>query len=97
MDKDDWITLGEVQNILKNSLRGITQVDNEGFYNEMGDYILYQMYDNAIGRVPAAVLNDKGEWVWYLLRLGDEMAVDLFKNGLCLSGDSSASCSGCKT
>jgi hypothetical protein len=82
MDKDDWIILGEVQNILKNSLRGITQVDNEGFYNEMGDYILYQTHENAIGSVPAAVLNDKGEWVSYSLRLWDEMAVDLFKNGV---------------
>jgi hypothetical protein len=82
MDKDTWILFSGVQNFLKDSLRGITQSDNEGFYNEMGDYILYQMYDNAFGSVPAAVLNDKGQWVSYSLRLGDEKAVDLFKNGI---------------
>ena len=82
MDKDDWVLLGGVQNILKDSLRGITQVDKERFYNESGDYILYQMYENAIGSVPAAVLNDKGEWISYSLRLNDEKAVDMFKNGI---------------
>ncbi|MGA2527466.1 MAG: hypothetical protein ABSF79_12760 [Smithellaceae bacterium] len=49
MNKDDWVLLGGVQNILKYSLRGIKQVDKEGFYNESGDYILYQMYENANG------------------------------------------------
>ena len=82
MDQDAWILLGEVQTFLKASLRGITQSDNEGFYSEMGDYILYQMHENAIGSVPAAVLNDKGEWISYSLRLWDENAIDLFKNGI---------------
>ena len=82
MDKDAWVLLGEVQDFLKASLGGITQSDNEGFYNEMGDYILYQMYENAFGSVPAAVLSDKGQWVSYSLRLRDERAVDLFKDGI---------------
>ena len=82
MDQDAWVLLGDVQTFMKASLRGITQSDNEGFYNEMGDYILYQMHENAIGSVPAAVLNDKGEWVSYSLRLGDVNAVDMFKNGI---------------
>jgi hypothetical protein len=82
MDQDAWSLLGGIQDSLKYSLRGVIQIDNEGFYNEMGDYILYQMYDNAFGSVPAAVLNDKGQWISYSLRLGDEKAVDLFKNGV---------------
>jgi hypothetical protein len=82
MDQDAWALLGEVQTFMKASLRGITQIDNEGFYNEMGDYILYQMHENAIGSVPAAVLDDRGEWISYSLRLGDVNAVDLFKNGI---------------
>lgn len=82
MDRDAWALLGGIQDSLKYSLRGVIQVDNEGFYNEMGDYILYQMYENAFGSVPAAVLNDKGEWISYSLRFGDEKAVDLFKNGV---------------
>jgi hypothetical protein len=81
MDQDAWVLLGGIQNSLKYSLRCIIQVDNEGFYNEMGDYILYQMYENTFGSVSAAVLNDKGQWVSYSLRLGDEKAVDMFKQG----------------
>jgi hypothetical protein len=82
MDQDAWALLGEIQTFMKYSLRGITQSDNEGFYNEIGDCILYQLYENAFGSVPAAVLNDKGEWISYSLKLGDEKAVDLFKNGI---------------
>ena len=82
MNKDDWILLGGVQNILKNSLRGVTQVDKEGFYNESGDYILYQMYENAIGGIPAAVLNDKGEWITYSLKLDDVNAIEMFRDGI---------------
>jgi hypothetical protein len=82
MNKDDWILLGGVQNILKISLRGITQVDKEGFYNESGDYILYQMYENAIGSIPAAVLNDKGELITYSLKLDDVNAIEMFRNGI---------------
>jgi len=82
MDQDAWVLLGEIQTFMKASLRCITQSDNEGFYNEMGDYILYQMHENTIGSVPAAVLNDRGEWISYSLRLGDENAIDLFKNGV---------------
>jgi hypothetical protein len=82
MNKDDWVLLGGVQNILKNSLRGVTQVDKEGFYNESGDYILYQMYKNAFGSVPAAVLNDKGEWISYSLKLDDVNAIEMFRNGI---------------
>jgi hypothetical protein len=82
MDQDAWVLLGGIQDSLKYSLRGVIQVDNEGFYNEAGDYIIYQMYENAFGSVPAAVLNDKGQWISYSLRLGDEKAVDLFQNGI---------------
>jgi len=82
MDKDAWLLLGGVQNFLKDSIGGIIQADKEGFYNEMGDYILYQMYENAFGGVPVAVLNEKGQWISYSLRLGDEKGVDLFKRGI---------------
>ncbi len=79
--KEDWQTLGRVQNLLKDSLTGIIQADNEGFYNENGDYILWQMYAGAGGTIPAAVLNEKGEWVPFTLKLGDARAVEEFKQG----------------
>jgi hypothetical protein len=76
-----WPILGRVQNLLKDTLGGIIQADQEGFYNEEGNYILWQMYDGAAGTIPAAVLNDEREWTAYQLRLNDSAAVELFKQG----------------
>lgn len=77
-----WPTLGRIQNLLKDTLGGIIQADNEGFYNERGDYILWQMYAGAKGTIPAATLDDKGEWISYQLKLNDEEAIERFKQGL---------------
>jgi hypothetical protein len=78
----DWPRLGRIQNLLKDTLGGIIQADNEGFYNEEGAYILWQMYDGALGTIPAAALNENGEWIAYQLRLNDDQAVERFKQGL---------------
>ncbi len=80
--KEGWKVLGRIQNLLKDLLIGIIQADNEGFYNEHGDYILWQMYDGASGMLPAATLNDKHEWVHFHLKLTDAKAVDQFKQGI---------------
>jgi len=77
-----WPVMGRVQNLLKDQLTGLIQADNEGFYNENGDYILWQMYEGAAGAIPAAVLNGNGEWIPYQLRLDDASAVEQFKQGL---------------
>jgi hypothetical protein len=84
MNKNSWLILGGIQNFLKDSLGGIIQADNEGYYNEAGLYILWQMYEGATGNATAASLDDRGEWVpySYSLRLDDKKAVDLFKQGI---------------
>jgi hypothetical protein len=82
MTKDAWRILGRVQNFLRDSLNGIIQADKEGYYNVEGDYILWQMYKGASGIVPAASLDEKGQWVSYPLRLNSEKAVNLFKQGI---------------
>jgi hypothetical protein len=74
--------MGRVQNLLKDTLTGIVQADNEGFYNEDGDYILWQMYAGAAGTIPAATLDANGEWIPYQLRLDDDRAIEQFKQGL---------------
>ncbi len=79
--KEGWPVLGRIQNLLKDTLSGIIQADNEGLYNENGDYILWQMYAGAAGTIPAAVLNEKGEWVSFQLKLDDPRAVEQFKEG----------------
>jgi hypothetical protein len=80
--KKEWSTLGRVQNLLKDILGGIIQADNEGYYNEKGAYILWQMYVGAGGTIPAATLDNKGEWVSFTLRLDDPEAVESFKKGI---------------
>jgi hypothetical protein len=81
IDPVDWSLLGRLQNLLKDTLTGLVQADNEGFYNENGDYILWQMYSEAGGSVPAATLDAAGEWVPFQLNLSDPGAVARFKNG----------------
>jgi hypothetical protein len=84
MDKNSWPVLGGIENFLKDSLTGIIQADNEGYYNEAGLYILYQIYEGATGNVTAISLNDKGEWgpYSYSLKLDDKKSVELFKQGV---------------
>ncbi|HSW58235.1 MAG TPA: hypothetical protein VLH15_07525 [Dehalococcoidales bacterium] len=77
----EWRTLGYIQNLLKDNLGGIIQSDQEGYFNENGDYILWQMYSGAQGSVPAATLNENGQWTPFQLRLGDKTAVERFKQG----------------
>jgi hypothetical protein len=81
IEREDWPVLGRIQNLLKDALTGIIQADNEGFYNENGDYILWQMYAGAGGSVPAATLDEKGEWISFQLTLADHRAVERFKRG----------------
>jgi hypothetical protein len=80
--RNSWPALGRVQNFLKDTLSGIIQSDNEGFYNENGDYILWQMYEGASGLIPVATLDEHGDWIAYQLRLKDEKAVEKFKEGI---------------
>ncbi|MBN1190215.1 MAG: hypothetical protein JXA46_10715 [Dehalococcoidales bacterium] len=82
IDRTGWPVLGRIQNLLKDNLGGIIQADREGFYNEAGDYVLWQMYEGAAGTIPAAVLNERGEWTAYQLKLNDTRAVEQFKQGL---------------
>lgn len=78
--KKGWPVLGRIQNLLKDKLNGIIQADREGFYNENGDLILWQMYEGATGTIPAATLDENGEWTSYQLRL-DTRSIDRFKEG----------------
>ncbi|MDD5703199.1 MAG: hypothetical protein PHU23_14270 [Dehalococcoidales bacterium] len=78
--REGWPILGRIQNFLKDSLTGIIQADNEGYYNESGEYILWQMYPGAAGSIPAATLDENENWVAYQLKL-DEKSIERFKQG----------------
>jgi hypothetical protein len=77
----EWRVLGHLQNHLKDALGGIIQSDNEGYFNENGDYILWQMYSGAGGTIPAAIFDDNGKWQAFQLKLDDLKAVESFKRG----------------
>jgi hypothetical protein len=77
----EWRTLGQIQNLLKDNLGGIIQSDHEVYFNENGDYILWQMYSGAEGSVPAATLDENEEWIPFQLKLTEEKAVERFKRG----------------
>ncbi len=81
IDRTDWPVLGRIQNCLKDGLGGIIQADSEGYYNENGDYILWQMYTGARGTIPAATLDENGNWLTFQLNLNDATAVERFQQG----------------
>jgi hypothetical protein len=77
----EWRVLGHLQNHLKDASGGIIQSDNEGYYNENGDFILWQMYSGAGGSIPAAILDENGNWQAFQLKLDYPKAVEAFKRG----------------
>jgi hypothetical protein len=77
-----WQVLGRIQSLLHDWLVGIIQADREGYYNENGDFILWQMYEGASGAIQAATLDEKGRWISYRLSLNHPQAVARFKEGL---------------
>jgi hypothetical protein len=80
--KGGWKVLGRIQSLLHDWLIGIIQADNEGYYNESGDYILWQMYEGASGSIQAATLDENGHWVSHQLKLQNAKAVAQFKEGV---------------
>jgi hypothetical protein len=81
VERDGWPVLGRIQNLLRDLLIGIIQADNEGFYNESGDYILWRMFEGATGAIPAATLSENGEWITFPLKLTDTASIERFKEG----------------
>jgi len=84
MNKNNWLIFGGNSEFSERLTYGIIQADNEGYYNEAGLYILWQMYEGATGKRQPTSLDEKGQWVpySYSLRLDNKKAVDLFKQGI---------------
>jgi hypothetical protein len=72
---EGWRVLGRIQSLLHDMLVGL-------FYNEDGDFVLWQMYEGASGTIPAAALDEQGRWITYQLKLKDAKAVERFKQGI---------------
>lgn len=64
-----------------NKTVGILQADNEGFSNDEGYHILWQFSDNVSGKWSCAIINSLGEWVNFIMDLGDSKQREEFQNG----------------
>lgn len=64
-----------------NTTKGILQADLEGFSNQEGFHILWQFADNVTGEWSCAVINHAGQWINFIMDIGDETQRIEFKNG----------------
>jgi hypothetical protein len=60
---------------------GILQADQEGFSNEYGHMILWQLHEGAEGRREMSVLGQDGLWVHFEMNLGNARQRDAFLRG----------------
>jgi hypothetical protein len=79
--KNGWEILGELKDAIWNRTGGILQADLEGFSNEQGHHILWQFSDSAHGEWFMAVQDDGGNWVPFVMELGDPAQRSAFLAG----------------
>jgi hypothetical protein len=60
---------------------GILQADQEGFSNEYGFMILWQLDEGAKGRREMSVLNQEGKWIHFEMSLGNARQREAFLRG----------------
>lgn len=78
---DGWTAIHRVQAYIWKKFAGILQADGEGFTNREGLHILWQFHGEQSGELEAAVLNDSGTWIPFLLNLSDAHEIEVFQNG----------------
>ncbi|HWR13658.1 MAG TPA: hypothetical protein VN577_02430 [Terriglobales bacterium] len=78
---DGWLAVERVQAYLWKKFGGVLQADNEGFSNREGQHILWQFHGEHEGDLDVAVMNDRGEWVPYTLKMSDAEQVEAFRRG----------------
>lgn len=69
-EKDGWAGIHFVQGAIWRRLGGILQADGEGFSNENDHHILWQFDGNPTGNWKMAVLDERGSWKAFEMRLG---------------------------
>jgi hypothetical protein len=60
---------------------GILQADNEGFSNREGYHVLWQFRNPQQGELEAAVMDDNGEWIGFVMDMDDPEQVAAFQRG----------------
>lgn len=77
---DGWTPLHRLHNAVWRHAGGIIQADGEGFSNEGGSWILWQLSERATGKRNMAVLRD-GRWVRFEMDLGNQQHRKAFLSG----------------
>jgi hypothetical protein len=60
---------------------GILQADDEGFSNREGYHVLWQFRNPQQGELEAAVMDDNGEWIGFMMDMDDPEQVAAFQRG----------------
>ena len=60
---------------------GILQADNEGFSNREGYHVLWQFHGPQQGELEAAVMDESGKWIGFVMDAGDPEQVAAFQRG----------------
>ncbi len=60
---------------------GILQADGEGFSNREGYHVLWQFHGPQQGELEAAVMDDNGQWMGFVMDMGDPEQVAAFQRG----------------
>jgi hypothetical protein len=69
--KEGWSAVHALQGYIWMQVGGILQADMEGFSNEQGQHILWQLNEGVEGEWEVAILDRDGEWVAFTMDLGD--------------------------
>jgi hypothetical protein len=83
---DGFELLHKVYTKVWNAAGGILQADAEGFSNEEGYTVLWQFSDEVSGTWNVAVLGDNGQWISFVMDLGDQAHRQAFWRGEVPSG-----------
>lgn len=81
-EDQNYNIIGLLKNIIQSFTGGFFQADDEGFYNENDDLILWQFPEDVSGKWDMAVLDARGMWTSFQIELSNKQQVDAFQNGL---------------
>ncbi len=78
---DGWFAVQRVEAYFWKKFGGILQADNEGFTNREGQHVLWQFYGPQEGELEAAVMDDTGRWLSFVMDMADPEQVAAFQRG----------------
>jgi|GEM_PF-4979451 len=77
----NYAIVESIMKIIRRLTAGISHMDDEGFTNENGDLIFWQLPDSSDHELICAVLEDEVHWQRFTMNTGDIQARQDFKDG----------------